>query len=75
MSTTKAPQPDSVAAIFAQDVLKLGFSDADKLRMRELCKRNRESELTLAETDELDNFVKVADLLAILQSKARKSLS
>jgi len=39
-----------------------------------LAERNREGTLTDAEREELDDFVKVGDLLAILQSKARKLL-
>jgi hypothetical protein len=58
----------------AKHVLKLGFSEGDKDRMRELAKRNREAKLTDAELEELDNFIKVGDLLALLQSKARKAL-
>jgi hypothetical protein len=58
----------------ARHILKLGFSEADNLRMHELAEKNREGELTPAELAELDNFVKVGDLLAILQSKARKRL-
>jgi hypothetical protein len=58
----------------ARHVLKLRFSDNDIARMHELAARNQQGELSPAETDELDNFVRVGDLLAILQSKARKLL-
>jgi hypothetical protein len=88
MATTRPELRTSAAAIFARlwegdngltvpvarHVLKLGFNEADKARIRELLERNREGELTDAEQEELDNFVKVGDLLAILQSKARKLL-
>lgn len=58
----------------ARHVLKLRFSDQDMERMHELAARNQNSKLSASESDELDNFVKVGDLLAILQSKARKLL-
>lgn len=58
----------------ARYVLKLGFSEEDKVRMHELAERNREGKLTAQERAELDNFVTVGDLLALLQSKARKVL-
>lgn len=87
--TTRADQNRSEAAIFARvwegggggltvpvarHVLKLGFGDPDQARMRELLERNRAGQMTDPEREELDNFVRVADLLAILQSKARKVL-
>jgi hypothetical protein len=58
----------------AKHVLELGFSPEDKARMRDLVERNREGRLTDGEREELDNFVKVGDLLAVLQSKARQLL-
>jgi hypothetical protein len=58
----------------AQHVLALEFGDEDVARMRELAARNREGAITAAEREELDNFVRVGDLLALLQSKARKVL-
>jgi hypothetical protein len=89
MATTQLTRPNSEAAIFARlwegkagsltvplarHVLKLGFDENDTARMHELAERNRRGQLTAAERDELDNFVRVGDLLAILQSKARKLL-
>jgi hypothetical protein len=89
MATTQARRDRSEAAIFARvwegngrglsvplarHVLKLGFSEDDQALIRELLERNRAGELSDREREELDNFVKVADLLAILQSKARKFL-
>lgn len=50
------------------------FTDEDKRRVSELLERNRAGTLTDVERDELDIFVKVGDLIAILQSKARKRL-
>jgi hypothetical protein len=55
----------------AEHVLKLTFSDEDKARMNELAEKNQEGRISRREKKELFNFVKVGDLLAILQSKAR----
>jgi len=89
MATPQLDNQNSAAAIFSRvwegetgslsvpiskHVLKLGFGVADTQRMQELIERNREGKLTDAELEELDNFIKIGDLLAILQSKARKSL-
>ncbi len=87
MSSLQAQRNDtSEAAIFARvweaaeggltpelarHVLKLRFAQQDQDRMHELARKNREERLTEAERDALDNYVKVGDLLAILQSKAR----
>ena len=88
--TKSAPKTDnSEAAVFARlwesrtgrltvpvarHVLKLRFAEADRARMSEFARKNREDQLTAAEREELDGFVRIGDLLAILQSKARKLL-
>ena len=58
----------------ARHVLKLRFSSDDQTRMHELAAKNRAGELTPNEAEEFDHFVKVGDLLALLQSKARQRL-
>jgi len=55
----------------ARHVLRLAFSEEDKARMHELAVKNQESALTPEEVEELDGFIKVGDLLGILQSRAR----
>lgn len=89
MSTTPIEARNSAAAIFARlwegatgtlsipvarHVLKLEFGADDKARIQLLLARNREGSITDAERDELDNFVRIGDLMAILQSKARRLL-
>jgi hypothetical protein len=90
MAAVQLPQQEtSEAAIFARlwesregvlspelarQVLKRGFSELDQARMHELAAKNQAGTLTAAESDALHNYVKVGDLLAILQSKARKRL-
>jgi hypothetical protein len=89
MPTTEPTNRTSEAAIFARlwekngglspvlarHLLKLGFSEHDKARMHELAVKNQESSISPEEREELDSYVKVGDLLAILQSKARKLLT
>ncbi|HEY1380097.1 MAG TPA: hypothetical protein VGF55_25055 [Gemmataceae bacterium] len=58
----------------ARYLLSLEFRPEDKARMHDLAVRNQDGRLSAAERDELDNFVNVGHLLAVLQSKARKSL-
>ncbi len=59
----------------ASYVLTLGFGEDDQARMRELAARNQEGALTPDEVEELRGYVKAGHLLALLQSKARKSLT
>jgi hypothetical protein len=66
--------PGGLTKDHARYLVGLGFSDEDKERMKELARKNREGCISPAELDELDSYVKVGDLLAILQSKARKFL-
>jgi hypothetical protein len=58
----------------AQQVLKFGFPEQDQTRMHELAAKNQRESLSASELEELDNYITVGDLLAILQSKARKYL-
>ena len=65
---------NSMSSTLAKHVVNLSFSDSDKQRMNELARKNRDGEITAGERDELFNYVKVGDMLAILQSKARVAL-
>jgi hypothetical protein len=58
----------------ARYILTLGFGEEDQARMRELAEKNQAGALSTQEHEELQNFVKVGHLLALLHSKARKSL-
>jgi hypothetical protein len=58
----------------ARFILTLGFAEADQARMKDLAARNQEGVLAPAENEELFNYVKAGHLLAVLHSKARKSL-
>ena len=54
--------------------VKLGFEENDQNRMRELAERNQDGRLTSEEREELENYVKAGHFLALLHSKARRSL-
>jgi hypothetical protein len=58
----------------ARHVLGLSFSGEDMARRHHLAVKNQEGALSPEEKEELDNYIKVGHLLAILQSKARKAL-
>lgn len=58
----------------ARTILKLGFPKFDKTRMHELALKNQEGRIAPSELEELDNYLRAGDLLALLQSKARTTL-
>ncbi len=58
----------------ARYILTLGFGEDDQSRMRDLAERNQDSGLRGKEKEELQGYVKAGHLLALLHSKARKSL-
>jgi hypothetical protein len=64
----------SLTPELARHILALEFSDEDKTRMHDLAAKNREGVISAEELRDLDSYIKVADLVAILQSRARKFL-
>lgn len=64
----------SLTPELARHILTLEFNDDDKARMHELAVKNQEGRISPEELGDLDSYIKVADLVAILQSKARKFL-
>ena len=58
----------------ARYILGLTISERDKARMHDLVVRNQNDELTPAEKKEMHDFGKAGDVLAILKSKARRTL-
>ena len=58
----------------ARYILTLGFDEQDQVRMRELAERSQEGTLPPKERSELQNYVKAGHMLALLHSKARRSL-
>jgi hypothetical protein len=66
---TNGLSPDAARAI-----LKLGFSDEDRARIEDLGQRNNEGLLSEAERRELEDYVRVGDVLSLLHLKAKKAL-
>jgi hypothetical protein len=58
----------------AEYLLSIDFEASDVDRMNLLSERAREGTLTGADTAELDSYLHVGSLLAILQSRARRFL-
>ena len=58
----------------ARYYLTLGFTEADKARMRELTLRNQDGLLSSVEQQEMFAYAKAGSLLSILKSRARRVL-
>lgn len=69
------PQSPDLAPEAARALLKLGFGEADRARMHELAVRNQGDGLSAEEKATLENYVRVGHLLALIHSKARRSLA
>ena len=55
-------------------ILRMDFTNADRQRLEELNEKANEGTLTKSEREELEQFIHVGDVLAVMQSKARRSL-
>jgi len=66
--------PGEMSPELARYVLTLGFGAEDQARMKDLAERNQDGALASEEQEELRSFVRAGHLLALLHSKARKSL-
>lgn len=64
----------SISRETARHLLELSFSTEHQQRVAELSQRARDGSLAPAERAELDEFIHVADLVAVLQSRARQAL-
>jgi hypothetical protein len=63
-----------LSAPAARMVLRLKFRDEDLARVHELARKNSDGIITRSELAEYDSYLKVGDMLAFLQSKARQVL-
>jgi hypothetical protein len=68
------PDRDDLSVSVARALLKLNFTANDRQRMHELAVKNQSGELSAAEQDELDDYLRVGRLLDLLGAKARLSL-
>ncbi len=58
----------------AEYLLSIRFFDRDIARMNELSESARQGTLSSEEQAELDSYIHVANLLAIMQSRGRRAL-
>jgi hypothetical protein len=65
---------DDLSPDAANYLLSLRFDDSDISRMNELSELARLGTLSTADDSELDSYIHVSNLLAVMQSNARRSL-
>ena len=63
-----------MSAEAARAIVKLDFGTTDRKRMNTLAEKARRGTLSKKEDEELESYIRVGHLLAIMQSKARKVL-
>jgi len=67
-------RPDMPSDV-AHSFLRFQFSEVHKERMRELADRNNRGVLSNQEREQMESFLRVGHFLALIQAKARLSLS
>jgi hypothetical protein len=65
---------DEMSRGAAEYLLSIRFGERDTARMNELSELARQGKLTGAEQAELDSYIHVGNLLAVMQSKGRRAL-
>lgn len=65
---------ESLSPQTARKLLELHFRDADQRRVGLLSEKANEGTLEPTERRELEEYIRVADLLAVLQARARRAL-
>jgi hypothetical protein len=68
------PDKTNLSPEAARYILSMDFRSDDRRKMQELSEKAQKGTLDADEQAELDNYVRVGHLLALMQSKARKSL-
>ena len=68
------PGTRALSLVAARSLLRLEFAPEDKERMHELAAKARDGSLTAAEQEEIRNYERVGNLLALMKSKARQRL-
>ena len=65
---------DQLSRGAAEYLLSIRFGERDIARMNELSELARQGKLTSQEQAELDSYLHVGNLLAVIQSKGRRAL-
>ena len=68
------PHRPGLSAAAARSLLRLDFPPRDRERMNTLAEKARQGTLTAEDDQELNSYIEAGHLLAIIQSKARRSL-
>ncbi|MBX9792651.1 MAG: hypothetical protein K2Y37_27435 [Pirellulales bacterium] len=68
------PSDSLLAQEAARSLLEIGFSAADRARMKLLLAKAKAGTLSADEQDAIDNYERVGHYLSILHSKARQAL-
>src|SRR5688572_228159 len=68
-------QKVELTAEAAEFLLGIDFDDVDRTRVHELAERSEAGTLTPEEQSEFDGYLHVGNLLAVIQSKARRALN
>ena len=68
------PMGKAMSVTAARAILQLEFPGEDKDRMHELAAKARDGALTAAEQEEIRNYERVGNLLALIKAKARQRL-
>ena len=68
-------QPSELTQGAAEYLLSIQFPEVDMTRMDTLSEKSQQGTLTIPEQTELDSYVHVANLLALMQSRARRKLA
>lgn len=68
------PAHDDLSPEAARFLLRLDFRESDHARMEELAQKSNDGALMQDERAELQNYVRIGNVLALMQSKARLSL-
>ena len=66
--------PTDITPDAARFLLRLDFRESDHQRMAELAERAQAGSLTPAERSDYEDYLRVGNLLALIQSKARLAL-
>jgi hypothetical protein len=68
------PGSKQLSQVAARSLLRLDFAPEDKERMHDLASKARKGSLSHAEQEEIRNYERVGNLLALLKSRARQRL-
>src|SRR5437764_6929176 len=64
-------QRDELSPEIAEYLLSIGLGETDRQRMQQLADRSESGTLTDEERREFDSYLRIGNLIAVMQSKAR----